>query len=197
MFSSYVAVSYKQMGKIKQKQLAESEGRIINVEIWRWTFTDESRQLEGGLCVSVGSQWAVVGSRGTGDGLVSGSVSGLASGSHSEAKVVPWCFSPLSAERGSLCSAVIESSAPAWWSQRINTDRLVFSRCSWAAGQICTETRPTKQNALRTSGSLVGRHSYPWLIYFKSHPGNPVYLNKKPSPGGRAEQEQLGVAIKC
>lgn len=42
MFSSYVAVSYKQMGKT-QKQLAEGKGRIINTKMRKQNFIDESR----------------------------------------------------------------------------------------------------------------------------------------------------------
>lgn len=72
-------------------------------------FTDKSR-------VGCARLWEVLtaeGSQSTGDALVPQSFPGLASDSHSDAKVVACCFSLLSAEKGSLCSVVIESVAPA------------------------------------------------------------------------------------
>lgn len=176
MFSSYVALPYKQMGWT-QTQLSESKGRIINVKIRKWHFTDRSRQPEDGLRMTVGKYWAVVDS-GALEMALCLSLFRAGRGSHSDANIVAWCISLVPAAKGSLCHVVAGPVSPCWWNQQMNTDRLVFSRRSWVVGQICTETQLTKRNALKTSGSPVGRRSYTWLIYFKSHPGNPVHLNK-------------------
>lgn len=62
-----------------------------------------------------------------GRGLVFGSLSELASGSHSDAKVVMWCFIVLAAEKGSLCSVAIESITSARLSQHGSDNWLVSS----------------------------------------------------------------------
>lgn len=61
-----------------------------------------------------------------GRGLVFGSLSELASGSHSDAKVVMRCFIVLAAEKGS-CSVAIESITSARLSQHRSDNWLVSS----------------------------------------------------------------------
>lgn len=54
-----------------------------------------------------------------------------------------------------------------------------------------------KAECFKTQQEPGGKAVIHMAHFCKSHPGNPVYLNKWPSSGGRAEEEQLGAAIKC
>lgn len=161
MFFSCAAVSHKQMRKT-QKKVVERSGRIIRVKIWKWDFIDKASQLEGWAVNSCGEVACFPGT--TGCGLCLGPSPELISDSHSDTRVVVWCFIVLAAEKGSLCSVAMDSVTSVWLSQHTSDNWLVFSWCSWVACQIVTETHLTKQNALKPSRSLVGRQSHTWLI---------------------------------